>query len=249
MADIFNEIEEDLRRERMTRLWKRFGPVVVAVAVLIVAGVAGMRGWEWYSAKQAEETGARFEAAIALTRQENNDAQALAALDAIAKDGPGGYALLARFREASEQAVTNKAAAAASFDAIAQDISVPSLVRDLARIRAALILVDTGSQADVVSRAEPLAATGNSWRHSAREILALAAWKAGNVADTRRWSQELISDVETPQGSRARGQLLLDLASGAELAGSPVPAPGPLPIQLPVPAETGASAPAAPPAP
>ena len=79
MADIFNEIEEDIRRERMTRLWKRFGPIVIAVAVLIVLGVAGMRGWEWYSAKQAEETGARFEAALALTQQENNSAQATAA--------------------------------------------------------------------------------------------------------------------------------------------------------------------------
>jgi hypothetical protein len=249
MADIFNEIEEDIRRERMTRLWKRFGPVVVTAAVLIVLGVAGMRGWEWYSAKQAEETGARFEAAMALTRQENNSAQAQAALDAIAKDGPGGYALLARFRAASELAVTNKAAAAARFDEIAKDISVPSLARDLARVRAALILVDTGSQADVVSRAEPVAATGNSWRHSAREILALAAWKAGNVADTRRWAQELISDAETPQGARARGQLLLDLASGAELAGSPVPAPGPLPTPSSIPAEAGSPAPAAPPAP
>jgi hypothetical protein len=245
MADIFNEIEEDLRRERMTRLWKRFGPVVVAAAVLIVLGVSGMRAWEWYSAKQAEETGGRFEAALALTRQDNNSTQAEAALDAIAKDGPGGYALLGRFRAASELAVTDKSAAAARFDAIAGDISVPSLARDLARIRAALILVDTGSQAEVASRVEPLAATGNSWRHSAREILALAAWKAGNVADTRRWAQELISDAETPQGARARGQLLLDLASGAEIAGSPVPAPGP----VPVPAEAGSPVPAAPPAP
>jgi hypothetical protein len=245
MADIFNEIEEDLRRERMARLWKRFGPAVVAAAVLIVLGVSGMRAWEWYSAKQAEETGGRFEAALALTRQDNNSAQAEAALDAIAKDAPGGYVLLARFRAASELAVTDKSAAAARFEDIAGDISVPSLARDLARIRAALILVDTGSQADVASRVEPLAATGNSWRHSAREILALAAWKAGNVADTRRWAQELISDAETPQGARARGQLLLDLASGAELAGSPVPAPGPVPM----PAEAGSPAPAAPPAP
>jgi hypothetical protein len=249
MADIFNEIEEDLRRERMTRLWKRFGPIIVAVAVLIVLGVAGMRAWEWYSAKQAEETGGRFEAALALTRQENNSAQAEAALEAIAKDGPGGYALLARFRAASELAVTNKGAAAARFDEIAQDISVSSPARHLARIRAGLLLVDTGSQADVASRVEPLAATGNNWRHSAREILALAAWKAGNVADTRRWAQELISDVATPQGARGRGQLLLDLASGAELAGSPALPPASAPMPTPGPAEAGSPAPAAPPAP
>jgi hypothetical protein len=262
MADIFNEIEEDLRRERMARLWKRFGPLIVTVAVLIVVGVAGMRAWEWYSAKQAEETGARFEAALALARQDNNSTQAEAALDAIAKDGPAGYALLARFRAAGELALTNKAAAAARFEEIAQDISVPALARDLARVRAALILVDTGSQADVASRAEPLAVPGNAWRHSAREILALSAWKAGNVADTRRWAQELISDAETPQGARAIGQLLLDLASGADVAGSPMPeatgapvpsatiAPEPVPAEpiptAPVPGDPVPAAPAAP---
>jgi hypothetical protein len=224
MADIFNEIEEDIRRERMARLWKRFAPLIIAIAVLIILGVSGYRAWDWYSNKQAEETGGRFEAAMALAQQDSSSTQAEAALDSIAKDGPKGYALLARFRAAGELALTDKAKAAARFDEISQDIAVPALARDLARIRGALLLVDTGSQADVSSRVEALAAPGNYWRHSAREILALAAWKAGNVADTRRWAQEIISDVETPAGARTRGQLLLDLASGAEVAGSPMPA-------------------------
>jgi hypothetical protein len=228
MADIFNEIEEDLRRERMERLWKRFAPLVIGVAVLIVLGVSGWRAWDWYSAKQAAEAGSRFEAAILLA-DEGKHAEAQTALDALAKDSPAGYALLARFRAASELAATDKVAAAARFEEIAQDISVPSLLRDLARIRAALNLLDTGSQADVASRVEPLTVAGNSWRHSAREILALAAWKAGNLADTRRWADELIIDAETPPGSRARGQLLLDLAGGAPDAAASAPAAPPAP--------------------
>lgn len=224
MSDIFHEIEEDIRRERMARLWKRFGPFIIAVAVVIVVGVAGWRGWEWYSAKQAREAGGRYEAALDLAR-EGKSAEAQAAFDALVADAPGGYALLARFRAATATAATDSAAAAAQFEEIAQDISVPQRLRDLARIRAALLLVDTGSQSDVASRAEPLAVAGNPWRHSAREVLALAAWKAGNVADTRRWAQEIISDAETPPGIRARGQLLLDLAAGADTAGAAPPAP------------------------
>jgi hypothetical protein len=211
MSDIFNEIEEDIRRERMARLWKRFGPLVVAAAVLIVAGVSGWRAWDWYSAKQAAEAGSRYNAALLLSA-EGKPEEAEAALDALAKDAPSGYSVLARFRAASELSATDKPAAAARFEAIAQDISVPALLRDLARIRSALSLLDTGSPADVASRVEPLATANNGWRHSAREILALAAWKAGNVDDTRRWSEELVVDPETPPGARARGQLLLDLA-------------------------------------
>lgn len=224
MSDIFNEIEDDMRQERMAKLWKRFGPVVVAVAVLIVVGVSGWRAWDWYSAKQAQEAGTRFDAALQLAT-EGKQKEAEAALDALAKDAPAGYSILARFRGASELAAIDKAGAAARFEAIAQDISVPSLLRDLARIRAALVLVDTGSQADVASRVEPLASAGNSWRHSAREILALAAWKAGSLDETRRWAEELIIDPETPPGVRARGQLLLDLAG--QPAGVPSAPPAP----------------------
>lgn len=228
MADIFNEIEEDIRRERMARLWKRFGPLVVVVAVLIVAGVSGWRAWDWYSKKQAEEAGGKFEAALVLAG-EGKHAEAEAAFSALAADAPSGYAALARFRAASELALTDKTAAVRRFEELAQDISLPAVTRDLARIRAALILVDTGSEADVASRIEPLAVAGNTWRHSAREILALAAWKAGDVANTRRWAQELITDIEAPPGARGRGQLLLDLASGADAAGSPVPSAPPAP--------------------
>jgi hypothetical protein len=224
MSDIFNEIEEDLRRERMERLWKRFGPVVVGIAVLIVLGVSGWRAYDWYSAKQARETGGRFAEALQLS-SEGKQKEAEAALDALAKDAPTGYAVLAQFRAASELASTDKPAAAARFEAIAQDISVPALLRDLARIRAALMLVDTGSQADVASRVEPLTAAGNGWRHSAREILALSAWKAGNLDETRRWAEELVVDPETPPGARGRGQLLLDLAG--QPAGVPSAPPAP----------------------
>jgi hypothetical protein len=224
MSDIFHEIEEDIRRERMARLWKRFGPVLIAAAVLVVLGVSGWRGWEWYSAQQAQKAGGEFETALALAR-DGKHAEAETAFKALAENAPAGYALLASFRDATELSATDAAGAAARFEAIAQDISVPQRLRDLARIRAALLLVDTGSQADVASRAEPLAVAGNPWRHSAREILGLAAWKAGNMDDTRRWAQEIISDAETPPGIRARGQLLLDLAAGADTAGAAPPAP------------------------
>lgn len=220
MADIFSEIEEDIRRERMTRLWKRFGPAVIAIAVLIVAAFAGWRGWEWYSTQQSQEAAARFEAALALSR-DGKHVQAQEAFAELAASGTTGYAVLARMRAAGELATTDKAAAAAKFDEIANDISTPAITRDLARIRAGLLLVDTAPQAEVASRLEPLAAAGNGWRHSAREILALAAWKAGNAEDTRRWAQELIGDIEAPPGARSRAQLLLDLSSGTNEPASP----------------------------
>lgn len=214
MSDIFQEIDEDIRKERLEKLWKRYGGVAIAIAVLVVVAVAGWRGWEWYSRQKAEEAGAGYEAALQLAR-DGKTAEAEAAFRELSDGAPAGYAVLGRFRAATELAETDKAAAASRFEDIAEDISVSTGLRDLARIRAAYLLVDTGSQSDVASRVESMAAAGNPWRHSAREILALSAWKAGNTEDTRRWAQEIIADPETPAGTRARGQLLIDLAAGA----------------------------------
>ncbi|MDX6805235.1 tetratricopeptide repeat protein [Terrihabitans rhizophilus] len=227
MSDIFNEIDQDIRQERLGRLWRRLGPAVIAVAVLIIVGVGGWRYWEHSKAEQAAAAGARYEAALALAR-DGKHAEADEALKAIAADAPEGYRALALFRAASEQAAVDPAKGIGAFEAITQDGSITPVLRDMARIRAGYLLIDTGSPADVASRVEVLAAPGNSWRHAAREILALSHWKAGDMAEARRWAEELVADVEAPAGSRARAQILLDLASGASQPGAAVPEEAPV---------------------
>ncbi len=70
----------------------------------------------------------------------------------------------------------------AAYDSIASRSGLPPLVADLARIRAALILVDSQSPQDLSSRIGDLAQTGNPWRHAAREILGLAAYRTNDLA-------------------------------------------------------------------
>src|SRR5690606_11580462 len=104
--------------------------------------------------------------------------EALAALRQLEEEGYGAYPLLARMRAATVLAANGDAqGAVAGFDAVAADTSIPGVIRDIARLRAALILVDTGSHADVSARAEALTGDTNPLRHSAREAIGLAAWK------------------------------------------------------------------------
>lgn len=225
MTDIFDEVEEDIRRERMKKLWERWGIYIVAAAVLVVLLVAGWRGWEWYRQRQATAAGARFEAALTLARQDKA-AEAIGDLDALAADGPAGYRLLARFRAAGATAAKDPKAAVAAFDALAADGSLSAQMRDLARLRAAMILLGLKDRAGVTSRVQALAAPGNPWRNSAREILALAAWQAGDTAATAKLAGEMVADAQTAPGTRQRATILLDLAAGAEAAKkSPHPLP------------------------
>jgi hypothetical protein len=232
MSDIFREVDEDIRREQAKRLWDRFGPYVLGLAVLIVVATAGYRGWEYWQSRQAQATGDRFLAALQLGT-DGKHAEAITALEAIAKDGSGGYPVLAKFRLAAEKGLAgDKPGAIAEFDTIAADGSASIEVRNLARLRSALLLVDTASVADLEARIADLATTGNNWRHAAREILGLAAWRSGDYAAARKYFNDINNDQETGQELRQRAQLMLALI-GAKLGPEAAPAAAPAPTPAP----------------
>ena len=212
MADIFQEVDEDIRRERLEQLWRRNGPYIVAIALAILAGIGGWRGYEWWEAKQAAEAGSAFEAASALADQ-GKHAEATAAFAKVATEGTSGYRILARFREAGQLAQTDPKTAAELYDALAADTSLGRTLQDLAAVRAAMILVDSAPYAQLQSRLEPLTGPEGAFRHSAREVLALAAWRAGDNAATKRWIDAVMNDLETPPGIRSRVEVLMALTA------------------------------------
>ncbi len=211
MADIFNEVDEEIRREQFKKLWDRYGILVVIAAVLIVAGVGGWRGYQWWQAKQAAEASVAYDAASELVDQ-GKPAEAEAAFAKLATDGTTGYRLLARLRAAAAE--KNPEAAVAAYDAIAKDSSVNTTLQELAAVRAALLLVDTAPLAEMTQRLEPLTAAGSTFRHTARELLALASVKAGDSASAKKWIDMLLADPDTPQSARQRIDVLATLNEG-----------------------------------
>ncbi|AXK80545.1 hypothetical protein DW352_08465 [Pseudolabrys taiwanensis] len=213
MADIFHEVDEEVRREQLKRLWDRYSIFLIAGAVLIVLGIAGWRGYEYYVGKKAAEAGAQFETALALV-EEGKQAEAEAAFDKIAADAPEGYRVLARFRAAASLATTKQADAVKAFDALAGDSTLGPLWQDLAGVRAGMLLVDTAPLADLQKRLDPLAESGRPYRHSARELLALSAWKNNDAAAAKRYIDMIAGDAETPSGTRQRVDVLSALIAG-----------------------------------
>ena len=210
MADIFHEVDEEVRRERLKKLWDRYSIYIVALAVLIIAGVGGWRGYDYLQGRKAAEAGAAFEAALTLAEAGKHQ-EAADAFAKVGKDGTPGYRTLARLREAAELAVTDAKAAVAAFDAVAADGAVTQTLRDVAGVRAGFLLLDTAAYEEMRNRLEPLTAANRPFRHSARELLALSAWRAEDMATTRRWSDMILNDGETPPSIRARIDVLMAL--------------------------------------
>lgn len=207
MSEIFNEIDEDLRREQLKKLWDKYSVVIIAVAILIVAGVGGWRGYQYLEAKKAAEAGSAFEAAIGLSEQ-GKKSEAEAAFAKIAADGAKGYRGLARLRAAADAAAADPKAAAKLYDGIAADPSISVTEQDLARIRAASLVMETESYADMLKRLEPATGEARTFRHTARELLALSAYRTNDTTAARQWLDLIGNDARTPASMRSRAEAL-----------------------------------------
>ena len=207
MSELFNEVDEEVRRDQLKKLWDQYSIYIVAGALLIIASVGGWRGYQYLEAKRAAEAGAAFDKAAELS-EANKHAEAEAAFADLAAKAPSGYRVLARLRTAAEVASRDQQAAAKMFDGIAADSSVGTAERDLARVRAAQLLLESTSYPNMKERLEAAAAPGATFRHTARELLALSAWRANDAAATRQWLDLIANDGETPPSLRSRAEAL-----------------------------------------
>ncbi|GAA4107816.1 tetratricopeptide repeat protein [Aminobacter aganoensis] len=211
----FREVNEEIRQEQAKALWDRFGPLAIVLAILVVIGTGLFVAWEYWVETEANRSGDQFSQALTLANSGKAD-EALAAFEVLEKDGYGAYPLLASMRAATVQADKGDfKAAIAGFDEVAADSSIPAVICDIARLRAAMLLVDHGSYADVSARVEALTNDTNPLRHSAREALGLSAWKEGKLADALKLFEQIASDEGAPRNARQRSNLLAELIRGS----------------------------------
>lgn len=210
-STFIREVNEELRSDAAKAFWQRYRFVIIGLAVAIVVGTAAFRGWEYWRNVTAAQSGDAFLAALELSRAGKPD-EALAAFQALEANGHGSYPVLAEMRAATVLAGKgDDAAAIEAFSSIAADTSQPASIRDVARLRAGYLLVDVGSYDEVAAQVEVLAVPGSAARHSAREILGLAAFKAGNLERASQWFDAILADEQTPSGIAGRAGVMLDL--------------------------------------
>ncbi|MBL8697336.1 MAG: tetratricopeptide repeat protein [Alphaproteobacteria bacterium] len=209
MTDIFNEVDDDLRRDRAEQLWKRYGNYVIAAAAAIVVATAGWVWWTDYQRKQAAAEGEAFFAAAAKASGGDQDGAA-AALTTLARDGKSGFAPLALMYEAGLKARKGDAAgSAALYRAVAGDSKVDGDLRDAATLLGALVSVETAPAAEIDGALARITAAKSPWRFTAFEIAAVTALKAGNTARAKEFYARIADDPGAPGSLRARAAEML----------------------------------------
>ena len=223
MPDIFDEVAEDLRAERLRQLLRRYGGVFVLAAVVVVVGAGSYEAWRWYDGRQTGTTAQTFMAATKLADAgPKADPQRAAALFAdVAAHGNASYRTLALLREAGlKDQAGDVASASKLWDQVAQDGAADRMLRDFASLQWATANVDAGDTGLVSAHLQTLTAPENAWHSMALEMQALLALRQNQPDSARDTLQRLAADSTTPQGVRQQATNLLAQLGPNKASGS-----------------------------
>lgn len=212
------EVDEDVRRDQLLQIWKKYGTLAtLGVAALFVAVI----GYQWSQSRRIaheEQLGARFEEATRLAA-ENKSEEALKAFSEIAKEAPAGYQSISQLRVAATQAKAGRVAEAlAAYEELAKNGSADDLLRDFAALQAAMLRLDQADWTEMKNRLTPLIADDRPWHAPAREVLGLAAFKAGQNDEATKLFEQILGDKASTSGLIRRAQEMLAVLNDAAAA-------------------------------
>lgn len=215
---ISREIDEELRREQLLKLWDKYGIYALGAALAVLLAVAGWKGYEYRRAQANQAASNQYFLALGELAAKHTD-EAQKVLDGLATSGPAGYSALARLRLAAQDAADgNTLDAVSAYDQIAGDKGVDAILQDYARLQIAMLKFDTLPFPELRTQLSPLANDRSPWRYTARELLGVGAARAGFGPEARNHFQRLLADRTTPPGIAERARIMVAMLDDQDRA-------------------------------
>ena len=208
------EVSEEVRRDRLFRLMRRYGWIAILLVVLLVGGAAYN---EWRKARDIAAAQAVGDSLIAALSADESDARAEALAD-LEVEGDAS-AVLGLVQAAEAQNADDPVAAATALDQIAADSDIPQVYRDLAVLKRVIVQADSASVEDRRAALEGIAAPGAPFRLLAEEQLALLDLEGGDAEAAITRLQSILVDTEVTAGLRNRVSQLIVALGGEPEAG------------------------------
>tara|TARA_B100000963_G_C22500184_1_gene613380 strand:+ start:146 stop:775 length:630 start_codon:yes stop_codon:yes gene_type:complete len=203
MADIFDEINEELKQDRMTALWQRYGKYVIAFVVAVVAGISLTQGYGYYTQQRDARSADVFFNAIL-----SDDVAGT--LEAATEQLSDGYALLAEFRLAAALAEKAQAAEAEQqYLSIAARDDIQQIYRDIALLLSVMQASETTQVSALQTRLDPLISSTSPLKGLALEQAAALDVRRGNRAAAIEKLNELVALTDIPASLRQRASQIL----------------------------------------
>jgi hypothetical protein len=225
VSDIFHEVDEEVRQERLQKWWKKYGDYVIAGVSVVAISVAGWKLYQHWEQQQRLKASSQFQSAMQMAQIGQSDLAAQA-FGQIAKKAPGGYAIIAQLAEADQLLASGRANdAVALYMKLSKDNTAG--LGDVARMRAAWAQADKLSTAELRTLVAPLNDGKSQWRFLAQELIAYRIYKDGQTAEALKQFKALAAAASgAPATVRQRAQamaILIDTSGGTDYGKVPPP--------------------------
>ena len=199
MADIFEEVDEDLRRDTAAALWAKYQNLVYGIVALIILGTAGVTSWQIYERNARENAGIEYLTALQRVTQDPKAAPELLG-QIVHAEGP--FANLARFDLVNAALKSgDKAKALELLSAMAGDAGYAAPLKGAAAVMGGYLALDLGKPDAALALAQPLAVEGGPYRLAAVEISGLAAYASGDTAKAKEIFQQLDEELKKDEAA------------------------------------------------
>ena len=204
MADLFQEIDDELRQDKASRLWRVYGKYVVGAAIVIIMSVGGYKFWQQKQLDDGEKASIAYEAALERSASGDHNG-AIDQLNAEELGTVAGYAALSQMQKANlAMKINDFEAALITFKDIAENDNYPQSIKDWASFRYAAVRVEKQIDSNAPADLDSLIATDSPWRFLAKEIKAIRGIETGNKSAAKAIFSELADDENAPERLRVR---------------------------------------------
>ena len=204
MSDIFQEIDEDLRQDKVARLWKAYGKYLVSLAIFIILAIAGYRFIEHINEENREQASELYE----LASEAGRTGDKKAAIELFSDERFNetiGYAIISKLKKATLAKSNNDPEGMAIvLKQIVTNEEIPSYLRNLARLK--LIASDSDNY---ISQLDALIEGDGPWKFLALELKGGMELEVGNLKEARSIFEELTIEANTPNNMRRRASEIL----------------------------------------
>jgi hypothetical protein len=217
VADVFQEVDEQLRSQQLQSLLRRGWPFAAAAAGLALIVALGIWGWNQHEADQDAKASIAYQAGLDAAGK-GDEVTADQKFSEVAASGPPAYRALALMQEAQIRLEQKKPEEAVRLFDQSAKAAPDVIIGDAARLKAAWVLTDTSPLAVVEARLTPLTGAKSPYRSLAREALAMARLQAGKLDEAKGDFTVLSLSEDASQAAQARAHAAMDLIQSGSAA-------------------------------
>ncbi|MBO6549754.1 MAG: tetratricopeptide repeat protein [Rhizobiales bacterium] len=214
--NVFREVDEELRRERLEKLWEKYGTIVIGAIALLILGVAGSIWWQNQQVSKRQAAGDQFIQALRDVAKADTD-KADEKFKALIESSPKGYEIMSRLHLASNLAAKGQTGEAEIlYKKVTLNPSADKILRDYAKLNLAILKLENATYEETSKALSEFTKAGAIWQNTANEVVALAAFKEGKFDTAKTKFSDILTNKSTPSALKRRAQIMMDVISSRQ---------------------------------